>query len=443
MNRSSGDAAGEALAADPVGRSRELGDVSFGAVADVGEGGHVQWAAPDGLELLGRDVAAAFTAAGEDRIEDVRAKAGEFFDRLDHAGPPESRPRAFGGLAFHADHEPAPPWEGFPAASFLVPRVQLTRTDQGTWLTAVGDGERAATDLLAEWDERLEGLATMRPSGTRPGVERTRRPTSRAAWRRQVEHALERIAGGELEKVVLAQTLAVELGEGIDVTATVERLRRKYPGCYRFLLAPDAGGRTFFGTPPERLVSMQGDRIETEALAGSVARGESPEEDEALADRMREDGKLEREHEVVVRAIEEQLSPIAADVSVGDRTVRRLATIQHLRTPIEAWAGAADHVLDVVGALHPTPAVGGLPPEPALETIRAVEGFDRGWYAAPIGWFDADGDGEFAVGIRSGIAADRRATLFSGNGIVADSDPDEEWAEIQLKFRPILDELER
>ncbi|MFC4988694.1 isochorismate synthase [Saliphagus infecundisoli] len=443
MNRSSGDVAGETIAADPVGRSRELGDVSFGAVADVGEGAHVQWAAPDGLELLGRGVAAAFTAAGGNRIEDVRSAAAAFFDRLDHDGPPESRSRALGGLAFHADHGPTPPWTGFPAASFLVPRIQLTRTDRGTWLTAVGDGERAATDLLAEWEERLERLATMRPSGTKPGVERSRRPTSRSAWRERVEHALARIADGDLEKVVLAQTLAVELGEGIDVAATVERLRRKYPGCYRFLIDPDAGGRTFFGAPPERLVSMRGDRIETEALAGSVARGESPEEDEELADRMREDEKLEREHEVVVRAIQAQLSPIAADVSVGERTVRRLATIQHLRTPITARAGAADHVLDVVGALHPTPAVGGLPPDPAIETIRAVEGFDRGWYAAPIGWFDAEGDGEFAVGIRSGVASEREVTLFAGNGIVADSDPDEEWAEIQLKFRPVLDELER
>jgi len=99
-------------------------------------------------------------------------------------------------------------------------------------------------------------------------------------------------------------------------------------------------------------------------------------------------------------------------------------------------------VLELVEALHPTPAVGGLPPDRALETIRETEPFDRGWYAAPVGWIDAAGNGTFAVGLRSAVATRRRATLFAGVGIVGDSDPDAEWDEVELKFRPILDELE-
>jgi len=119
-----------------------------------------------------------------------------------------------------------------------------------------------------------------------------------------------------------------------------------------------------------------------------------------------------------------------------------LATIQHLQTPIEATLEGDRHVLEIVEALHPTPAVGGgVPPDAAWETIRDAEPFDRGWYAAPVGWFDAAGDGEFAVALRSGVASDETVTLFAGNGIVADSDPDDEWDEVQLKFRPILDEL--
>jgi menaquinone-specific isochorismate synthase len=145
---------------------------------------------------------------------------------------------------------------------------------------------------------------------------------------------------------------------------------------------------------------------------------------------------------VAVEAIREQLAPLAASVTTGERTVRKLATVQHLHTPVRATLGADRHVLDLVDALHPTPAVGGLPPDAALETIRAVEPFDRGWYAAPVGWIDPAGNGTFTVAIRSATIADRRATLFAGAGIVADSDPASEWDEVQLKYRPILDALD-
>ncbi|MFW5977669.1 MAG: chorismate-binding protein, partial [Halohasta sp.] len=147
-------------------------------------------------------------------------------------------------------------------------------------------------------------------------------------------------------------------------------------------------------------------------------------------------------HALVAETIRDQLAPFAASVSTGERQIKRLATVQHIHTPITAELAADTHVLSLVEALHPTPAVGGLPPEAALETIRETEPFDRGWYAAPIGWIDAAGNGTFAVGLRSAVATRRRATLFAGVGIVGDSDPDREWDEVELKFRPILDELE-
>ncbi|MGQ3414023.1 isochorismate synthase [Natrinema sp. LN54] len=446
MDRSSGDGR-LAGGTDPAGeadglvsRSRELEDVSFSAILDGSAESRVQWATPDGLELVGRGVAARFTAAGTDRFDRIRTQARRAFDGIAHDGPEAARPRAVGGVSFHDGHEPDPPWTGFDAASFVVPQVLVTRTDDGTWLTAVGDRADEADDRLERWHERLRDLPAMRPSGSTPGVAATRRTTSQADWTTQVETALERIADGTLTKVVLAQALSVELEGPIDVPATVERLRRRYPNCYRFLVGHGIGG-TFFGAPPERLVSKRGDRVETEALAGSVPRGETPAEDEEHVERMRADAKFQHEHGLVADAISDQLEPLARELTVREQTVRRLATIQHLRTPIEARLEGDRHVLELVEALHPTPAVGGVPPDAAWETIRETEPFERGWYAAPVGWFDADGDGEFAVALRSGVAADGTVTLFAGNGIVADSDPDEEWLEVELKFRPILDEL--
>ncbi|WP_293033685.1 isochorismate synthase MenF [Natronococcus sp.] len=421
-------------------RSRELEDVSFGAIVEAENACRVQWATPDGLEVVGRGVAARFRARGPERFDEIRTQAEAAFDGLDHCGPAVARPRAFGGFSFHDGHDAGGVWHGFDAASFVVPAVLVTRSDDGTWLTAVADDAEDATRRLEAWHERLLELPAMRPSGSGPGVAETRRTTPIESWRAQVEAALERIDAGELTKVVLAQALSVDLEGPIDVPATVERLRRQYPNCYRFLIGDGTSG-TFFGAPPERLVSKRGDRVETEALAGSVPRGETPEEDDEHVERMLDSEKFRREHGLVVESIRDQLAPLASELTVDDRRIRRLATIQHLQTPIEATLEADRHVLELVEALHPTPAVGGVPPGAALETIRETESFDRGWYAAPIGWFDAAGDGEFAVGLRSGVATDETVTLFAGNGIVADSDPEEEWEEVQLKFRPILDEL--
>jgi menaquinone-specific isochorismate synthase len=161
-----------------------------------------------------------------------------------------------------------------------------------------------------------------------------------------------------------------------------------------------------------------------------------------LAQELLDSEKNAHEHQLVADAIREQLAPLASSVRTGERSVRRLATVQHLFTPITATLSSDQHVLSLVEALHPTPAVGGLPPERALETIRDTEPFDRGWYAAPVGWFDAAGNGSFAVALRSAVVRETTATLFAGVGIVADSDPDREWDEVQLKYRPILDELE-
>lgn len=427
-----------------VSRTREVADCSFRAFLSGRSAPRVAWATPEGFELVGSGAAAAVRANGSRRFDALREDAARLFDEVDAAGPPAARPRVLGGLAFEADHAPAPPWEGFPAALFVLPRVQLTRADGRTWLSVASYGPDATAETV---ETRLDALAEtvadlpmMRPSGGSPGVAATHRTTSKDAWLESVEHCVARIRAGDLRKVVLATALEADLESVVDIPDTLERFRRTYPECYRFLVEPtDAAG--FFGPPPERLVHMDGNRIETEALAGSVARGETPEEDADLARSLETSEKIGHEQALVADAIRERLTPFG-DVTVGERDVRKFATIQHLRTPITATLDSEHHVLDVVEALHPTPAVGGLPPERARDVIRETEPFERGWYAAPVGWFDATGDGEFAVGIRSAVAGGRHATLYAGNGIVADSDPEEEWAELGPKFRPVLDELE-
>ncbi len=427
-----------------VTRTCRIPDVSFRSFLAGRAAPRIYWTTPDGLEIAANGAVARVTASGENRFDAIRERANELFGSSDADGGPEAtRPRLFGGFSFHAEYEHRPPWDGFPGAEFVLPEVQLTRTDTDTWLTVSG---RDATPnevetRLSELRTELESLPEMRPRGDAPGVEATRHTTTREEWCEQVRRATDRIRSGELEKVVLATALEVELASPIAVPDTLERLRTTYPDCYRFLFEPTSAGG-FFGAPPERLVSLRGQTVETEALAGSIGRGDTHEEDGELAAQLAQSEKVREEHDLVAETIRDGLEPLASSVVVADRRLKRLSNIQHLQTSISADLNGDEHVLSVVEALHPTPAVGGLPPDEAKRTIRETETFDRGWYASPVGWFDADGDGEFAVGIRSGVATDSRVTLFAGNGIVADSDPDDEWEEVQLKFLPVLDELE-
>ncbi|MCQ4334516.1 isochorismate synthase [Natronomonas sp. F2-12] len=403
------------------------------------------WAAPGEATVVGSGAAATVRADGPDRFRSVRAAADELFSSGDvHAGTLAARPRLFGGFSFHDDHTGREPWDGYPGARFVLPRRQTTFADDEVWLTvnAVGESPEEVERQLEEARETIRRRPTSGAVGDPPGIVERTETTSKSEWCEGVTAAIERIEAGELRKVVLAQALRASLSSPLSIPDALTRLGETYPDCYRFLFEPDDRGGGFFGATPERLVDLRGRTVETGALAGTTGRGETPEEDEWLAEELLADEKNAHEHDLVVGAVRKQLEPHAASIRTGTRRIRRLATVQHIETPITAELASDEHVLKLVEALHPTPAVGGLPPDRALETIRDTEPFGRGWYAAPVGWFDAAGYGSFAVALRSAVARGDVATLFAGVGVVADSDPDREWDEVQLKYRPILDELE-
>jgi menaquinone-specific isochorismate synthase len=431
-----------------VSRTIAVEEPAFVPTFDTLPAPRTMWSAPDDALILGGGAAATLTAGGPDRFTTVRTAAEELFTTGDvHAGTEAARPRLFGGFAFHTGACATEPWTAFPEARFVLPRVQVTIADNGTWLTVTDVGEGATSTAvehrLEDERARLIGAGIDESPPDRPGIRAGRRTTTKADWRESVTAATDRIRAGALRKVVVAQAMEAQLSADLPRGATLARLAQTYPDCLRYGFETVGENRIFFGATPERLVSLRGRTVETDALAGTTGRGETPAEDEWLADELLADSKNGHEHELVAETIREQLEPYAASIATGDRRVRRLATVQHLHTPITAELAADGHVLDLVEALHPTPAVGGLPPGRALETIRDTEPFDRGWYAAPVGWIDAAGNGTFAVAIRSAVASERLATLFAGVGVVADSEPDREWDEVQLKYRPILDELTR
>ncbi len=192
------------------------------------------------------------------------------------------------------------------------------------------------------------------------------------------------------------------------------------------------------GATPELLIRRTGGDIESLVLAGTTARGDTPADDRARAARLFASPKDREEHRYAAEMVRDALTPLCADLTVPtEPELLTLPNVTHLASPLRGRLAADRSVLDVVAALHPTPAVCGTPTGTALDLIRELEGMDRGRYAGPVGWVDARGDGEWGIALRCAEIDGTRARLFAGCGIVADSDPDAELAEARTKFRPM------
>jgi menaquinone-specific isochorismate synthase len=242
-----------------------------------------------------------------------------------------------------------------------------------------------------------------------------------------VEAIRARIGGGDFEKVVAARQTTLSFESEVDPADVLAELALSQSSCTRFAFR--FGGATFVGSSPERLIRRDGLSIDTEALAGSNRTGDAGRL-ELLAS-----SKDRAEHEPVLREIVSNLSPLCDGLEYPDvPEVRTLRHLLHLRTPVKGRLKAPLHVLSLVERLHPTPAVGGFPTRDAVRFIVEHEPLARGWYASPVGSFDASGNGEFAVALRSGVITGRDVVLFAGGGIVRDSNPESEFTETRLKL---------
>jgi menaquinone-specific isochorismate synthase len=350
-----------------------------------------------------------------------------------------ARPRFLGGAAFAPGAADRAPWTGFGDAWFALPR----------W-TYVHDGARAflvlAVDArdVAKSDRWRDELAIFRAALAGGSIDRKQpplvelAPAPAEAWHRQVTEITDVIARGEAAKVVAARTCSVQLGGPVRAAGLLAALDDRHAECVRVMIKPPGGG-ALIAASPERLVRRDGDVVQCDALAGSVANtGDVARATAAL----RASAKDRREHDLVVHAIRAALEDAGADVEApAEPAIRALRHVLHLHTPFRATLRTPRHVLELAARLHPTPAVGGTPQAVATDWIRTHEPVARGWYASPVGWFDLDGNGELAVALRSGVIEGNRAQLWAGAGIVAGSDPERELAETEIKLRAMLNAL--
>jgi menaquinone-specific isochorismate synthase len=264
--------------------------------------------------------------------------------------------------------------------------------------------------------------------------------TSRDQWRAGVGQALQAVKEGRLRKVTLARMARAQAQSPIPPEAVLRSLVEHYPQCRIFAIR--RGDACFVGASPEELVSLHDSAVTSTCLAGSAPRGFSEYEDSHFSQGLLESAKEREEHEIVVDWVSDRMQGLCEQLDWNKPPqVLRLGNVQHLATKFSGTSKKNTNVLDFVNALHPTPAVGGIPLELALELIRSVEGFDRGWYTGPVGWVDKNGFGEFSIALRCALIRGKDAFLYAGAGIVSASDADREYEETTLKLKPLLTAL--
>ena len=403
----------------------------------------------DGFALAGVGEAAVIEASGSARFAEAARLTRSLADGAlvgargaDPGAPAASGPVWVGGFAFAPDGGAAHHWRSLAPAQLTLPELSLARHGSQARLTvnALVDGD----DDIEEIVERLAHRAASLEDGPLPLLDpdparppRVDAATPPSHYEAAVARAVERIGAGGLDKVVLAREVRVHAEAGFDVPAVFGAIRASFPECYCYCVGtPELA---FVGASPELLVRREGARAQTVALAGTTRRSADPSVDTHLGEQLLASAKDRKEQAIVARRIERTLGPLSVWVAPAEEPVLvKVQNVQHLATPIRAQLADSVPTVELVGRLHPTPAVGGEPWSEAEPLIPALEGLDRGWYAGPVGWTDLAEDGEFCVALRCALVRDKTAHLYAGDGIVAESVPAEELAETEAKLGALL-----
>ncbi len=357
--------------------------------------------------------------------------------------------RVFGGMAFSGERSLDELWRGFPSALFLLPEVEVEHLpEKGLCrITARAATSEAAERKRRRWTKKLEAALGADACGGEPRGEerpyRIRRMMEPPRWRRMVERVLERIRTGEAHKVVLARALEVSGSPSVDSARLATALWEENPGSRVFLFEP-APTAALVGAAPETIATMAGGTLRASAVAGSRKVGADSVETARLARDLITSPKERAEHAFVVDDVVARLRELGCRVRRDvEPHVLALARIQHLESNVFAEPPPGVSLLKALERLHPTPAVCGIPRSAALSIVAQSETLDRGWYAGPVGWLGSDGSGIFVPALRSAVSNGRRWRLYAGAGIVRGSRPRAEWDETELKFRPVLQAIER
>lgn len=403
-----------------------------------------------GEAIAGAESVLEFHATGKNRFMEIRDFACETLENCIVAGEsslPFFGPHFFASFSFETDLKSGH------SGSVFIPRWQVgIARNISVAVANLLVEEHSNLDLLAKkvWGahEKFSHFDYTEKNSEKADDPDKKQTLSieefggESVYRERVKRAVASIKEGKYRKIVLARRIDVVGDKLFHPFHLLSELRQNYPDCYAFSLGL-GNGSSFIGASPERLVKIESGQLQTVALAGSIRRGKTASEDASFASQLLNSEKDIGEHRFVSDCIRSELESIGLNTQIPDQVgILRLANVQHLILPIEAKVENNIHILDATSVLHPTPAVGGFPKERIQADIAFLEGFERGLYSGTIGWFNAKGEGEMIVGLRSAFVSENKGCLFSGAGIVADSDPEREDEETWLKLKAILGVLE-
>ncbi|OEC00313.1 isochorismate synthase [Lysinibacillus sphaericus] len=357
-------------------------------------------------------------------------------------GQVELQPILFGGFTFDPQNNVDGEWTDFPEAYFALATYQLVLRDDKAYISIhlIANAAEADGQLEALRKERNHLIHAAQVKEVKmyakPEITNYFEPY-KDPYLASIDQVTALIKAKKADKVVIARSLALQFKEQVTSPQVLAQIIHEQPESYLFGL--EWQDLLFFGASPERLVKVENGRAYSSCVAGSIQRGKTAEEDEAYGQSLLNDPKNGGEHQYVVDMIAETFRKNCVEMKIPDGPrLLKIRDIQHLFTPVEGQLNNEATILQLTKHLHPTPALGGVPRKEAMTAIRKYEPMNRGLYAAPIGWLDAEGNGEFAVAIRSAALLKDKAYLYAGGGIVADSEPQSEYEETLVKFRPML-----
>lgn len=399
-----------------------------------------------GCQTIGLGIAWQTQSSGSARWHVLSAALAGLKGRWRHIDPDGcgTAPAAFAAVAFDEHCAMDGEWSAFPNSLLAVPALTLRRVGDAATLTFTCRAQLARDDVLAHWRGLLEQLfsgieiARASPGGT-PAQVVAAWP-EHADWWNLVAAATAAIRRGELKKVVAVRRVTMQSAQPHDPARIAARLAGLYPECR--ILSVALGESRLIAATPERLIALKDGQVTCDALGGSTGRGDSDPEDLQLGRALLASPKARQEHALVVEDELAALAPLCESVTApAVPSVARFRNIQHLWTEVRGRARPGVTLLDLAQRLHPTPAVGGLPREAARAWLARHNPLARGWYTGAAGWLNTDGEGEMAVLLRCALLQGGRAHLYAGAGLVADSDPQAEYAETGLKLMPMLEAL--
>jgi menaquinone-specific isochorismate synthase len=311
----------------------------------------------------------------------------------------------------------------------VIPEIILAKKGNKSWVTWIGDSRQPD----------FSKLHSTTPSGE---ISWDGGSIPEDKWREQVSYAIKSIKEGRLEKVVLARDQIARSNQPINTRSILQRLEIDYPSTWLFLVDG------LIGATPELLVRLSKSLVTSRVLAGTIQKTGNEDRDLALAASLAKSSKDLEEHEYAVRSVADALEPFCSSTNVPESPfVLHLSNVMHLATDVTGVLNDSAKQADIftlIEQLHPTAAVCGTPTDVAKQLINDLEKMNRGRYAAPVGWIDANGDGEIAIALRCGLLLEDKKSMriFAGCGIVAGSDPETEFAESQAKLMPMRTALE-